>query len=265
MREQMSSLLVEYKGDSKEILTVTINRPEVMNALNTGLFQEMLQLFREQTHNEQLRCIVLTGAGEKAFCAGGDLKERNGMSTQDWKKQHHLIEELFLYVRDFPLPVITAVEGYAFAGGCELALMTDFIIASETAVFALTETKRGIMPGGGGLQNLPRSIGLRRAKELIFTGRQINADQAYEWGLVNTVVPKGQALKKAHELAISISESAPLSTRMAKMTMNRGTEVDFHTAYALDIAAYNVLVPTEDRLEGIAAFNEKRKPQWKNR
>ncbi|MDQ1002657.1 enoyl-CoA hydratase [Neobacillus niacini] len=261
----MGDLLIDYKGESNQILTVTLNRPEVMNALNTQLFQDMLQLFREQSHNEELRCIVLTGAGGKAFCSGGDLKERNGMSNEDWKRQHHLIEEVFLCVRDFPLPVITAVEGYAFAGGCELALMTDFIIASETARFALTETTRGIMPGGGGLQNLPRSIGIRRAKELIFTGRNIDAHLAYEWGLVNRVVPKGKAMETALELAVKIADSAPLSTRMAKMSMNRGTEVDFHTGYALDIAAYNVLVPTEDRLEGIAAFNEKRKPKWKNR
>lgn len=261
----MSDLLIEYKGAANEILSVTLNRPEVMNALNTQLFKELMQLFREQTHNEELRCIVLSGAGGRAFCSGGDLKERNGMSNEDWKKQHHLIEELFLCVRDFPIPVITAVEGYAFAGGCELALMSDFIIASDTARFALTETTRGIMPGGGGLQNLPRSIGIRRAKEMIFTGRQIDANLAYEWGLVNRVVPKGKALETALELAIKIAESAPLSTRMAKMAMNRGTEVDFHTGYAIDIAAYNVLVPTEDRLEGIAAFNEKRKPKWKNK
>jgi enoyl-CoA hydratase len=261
----MGDLLLEYKGDDNQILTVTLNRPEVMNALNTQLFQDLLRLFREQSHNEELRCIVLTGAGEKAFCSGGDLKERNGMSNEDWRRQHHLIEEMFLCVRDFPLPVITAVEGYAFAGGCELALMTDFIIASETARFALTETTRGIMPGGGGLQNLPRSIGIRRAKEIIFTGRPIDAQLAYEWGLVNRVVPKGKAMETALEIAVKIADSAPLSTRMAKMAMNRGTEVDFHTGYALDIAAYNVLVPTEDRLEGIAAFNEKRKPKWKNR
>ncbi|OLO37946.1 enoyl-CoA hydratase [Alkalihalophilus pseudofirmus] len=261
----MENLLIDYKGEANEVLVVTINRPEVMNALNTELFKNMLTLFREQSTNEELRCIVLTGAGTKAFCAGGDLKERNGMSNEDWKRQHHLIEEFFLVIRDFPIPIISAIEGYAFAGGCELALLTDFIIASETGKFALTEVTRGIMPGGGGLQNLPRAIGIRRAKELIFTGRQIDAKLAYEWGLVNTVVSKGNALEKAIEVALKIGESAPISTKMAKMTMNRGTEVDFHTGYALDIAAYNVLVPTEDRLEGIAAFNEKRKPKWKNR
>ena len=261
----MDNLLIDYHGEWNEVLIVTLNRPEVMNALNTKTIEEMLQLFREQSYHDHLRCVVLTGAGEKAFCAGGDLKERNGMSNEDWKRQHHLIEEMFLLVRDFHVPVITAVEGYAFAGGCELALLSDFIIASETARFALTEVTRGIMPGGGGLQNLPRAIGIRRAKELIFTGRQIDAQLAYEWNLVNRVVPKGNALETALELALKIAESAPLSIKMAKMSMNRGTEVDFHTGYALDIAAYNVLVPTEDRLEGIVAFNEKRKPIWKNK
>lgn len=261
----MENLLVRYQGESDEIATVTLHRPEVMNALNTQTFEELRQLFRELSDQGQLRCVVLTGAGEKAFCAGGDLKERNGMSNEQWKRQHQLIEEVFLLVRDFPVPVIAAVEGYAFAGGCELALLADFIIASETARFALTEVTRGIMPGGGGLQNLPRAIGIRRAKELIFTGRHMDARLAYEWGAVNRVVPKGKALETALELARQIAESAPLSVKMAKMSMNRGTEVDFHTGYALDIAAYNTLVPTEDRLEGIAAFNEKRKPVWKNK
>jgi enoyl-CoA hydratase/carnithine racemase len=121
------------------------------------------------------------------------------------------------------------------------------------------------MPGGGGLQNLPRAIGVRRAKELIYTGRRIDSSLAYEWGLVNRVVPKGQALNTALEIAGQIVDSAPIAVRMAKTAISRGTEVDFHTGYVLDIAAYNVLVPTEDRLEGIAAFNEKRKPRWKNR
>lgn len=261
----MDNLLIEYRGESNEVLIVTLNRPHVLNALNTELIEKMLKLFREQSYNDMLRCVVLTGAGGKAFCAGGDLKERNGMSNEDWKKQHHLIEELFLAIRDFPVPIIAAVEGFAFAGGCELALLSDFIIAVENSQFALTEVKRGIMPGGAGLQNLPRAIGLRRAKELVFTGRQIDAQLAYEWGLVNRLVPNGEALETAIDLSMDIVESAPISIKMAKMAMNRGTEVDFHTGYALDIAAYNVLVPTEDRLEGIAAFNEKRKPQWKNR
>lgn len=258
-------LKVEFCGDNEEIMIVTLNRPEVMNAMNTQLLEERLALFREQAHNEKLRCVVITGAGEKAFSTGGDLKERNGMSNGNWRNQHQIIEDLVLLTRDFPVPIIAAVEGYALAGGCELALSVDFIIASETAVFGLSEALRGILPGGGGLQNLARAIGVRRAKELIYTGRKIDAALAYEWGLVNRVVPKGKALETALEIAEQITESAPMAVRAAKVSINNGSETNFHTAYALDIAAYNQLVTSEDRLEGVAAFNEKRKPNWKNR
>ncbi|MED4225543.1 enoyl-CoA hydratase-related protein [Neobacillus cucumis] len=261
----MEMIKQEFHGENNEILVVTINRPHAMNAMNTQLLQEMLTFFREQAYNTSLRCVVLTGAGNKAFSAGGDLKERNGMSDEVWRKQHQLIEDKVRAIKDFPVPVIAAVEGYAFGGGFELALVTDILIASETAKFALTEAVRGILPGGGGMQNLPRAIGTRRAKELIFSGRQIDAKLAYEWGAVNRVVPQGKALEASLELAEQIVNSAPISVKMAKTCIDRGTDVDFHTGYSLDIAAYNVVVPTEDRLEGVAAFNEKRKPVWKNR
>ncbi|HWK23880.1 MAG TPA: enoyl-CoA hydratase-related protein [Ureibacillus sp.] len=255
----------EFIGENEEILVVTFNRPQAMNAMNTQLIKETLELFREQAYNTNLRCVVLTGAGEKAFSAGGDLKERNGMSDEDWKKQHHLIEDKALAIKDFPVPVIAAVEGFAIGGGCEVALMADFIIASETAKFGLAEITRGILPGAGGLQNLSRAVGVRKAKELIYTGRLFDANSAFEWGMVNEVVPKGEALQRAIEIAKEITNSAPIPVRLAKTCVSRGAEVDFHTAYTLDLAAYNVTVPTEDRLEGVAAFNEKRKPQWKNR
>jgi enoyl-CoA hydratase/carnithine racemase len=146
-----------------------------------------------------------------------------------------------------------------------LALGTDFIVASETAEFALKEITRGIMPGGGGMQRLARSIGVRRASELIYTGRAIKADLAYAWGLINRVTPAGQALAVALEIAREIAASAPMAIRAAKVALGRGQDCDSRTAYALDLAAYNQLVGSEDRLEGIAAFNEKRKPVWKNR
>ena len=190
VEKKYEMIKVEFHDEKEEIMIVTLNRPEVMNAMNTQLIKETLHLFREQVYNTNLRCVVITGAGEKAFSAGGDLKERNGMSNEDWKMQHQLIEEKALAIKNFPVPVIAAVEGFAIAGGCEVALMTDFIIASETAKFGLAEAKRGILPGAGGMQNLPRAIGVRRAKELIYTGRLIDAQLAYEWGLVNRVVPK---------------------------------------------------------------------------
>ncbi|WP_249870772.1 enoyl-CoA hydratase/isomerase family protein [Oceanobacillus saliphilus] len=261
----METINLNYKGENKEILVVEINRPHAMNAMNTKFFTQLLTVFRESAYSETLRCVILTGAGTKAFSVGGDLKERNGMSNRDFNVQHQLIEDLFITVHDFPLPVIAAVEGYALGGGCELALLADFIIASESSKFGLTEVKIGIMPGGGGLQNLPRAIGVRRAKELIYTGRIIDASLAYEWGLVNKVVNVGEALGEAEKIALKIVDNAPLSVKMAKSSISRGTEVDFHTGYVLDITGYNILASSEDRVEGIAAFNEKRKPEWKNR
>lgn len=261
----MENLKLDWPLGNLSIAVVTLNRPDALNAMNTLMIQEILSLLREQAYNEGLRCMVLTGAGNRAFSTGGDLKERNSMSNDQWRRQHHLIEETFKALWDFPIPIISAVEGFAYAGGCELALGTDFIVASATAEFALKEVTRGILPGGGGLQNLARSIGMRRAREMIYTGRAIDADTAYAWGLVNRVVPAGGALTSALGTAEQIAESAPMAVRMAKLSTGRGQDCDSATAYALDIAAYNVLIGSEDRLEGIVAFNEKRKPQWKNR
>ncbi len=260
----METLTLDWHADA-HIGVLTLNRPTALNAMNTRMIEELLEVFRTQAYNDNLRCLVMTGSGTRAFCTGGDLKERNGMSNEQWRHQHHLIEDGFKALWEFPIPVIAAVEGFAFAGGCELALGADFIIASTTAEFALKEVTRGILPGGGGLMNLARSIGKQRAREMIYTGRAIKADTAYEWGLVNRVVPAGDALKVSLEVAAEIGDSAPMSVRMAKLSTGRGLETDSTTAYALDIAAYNVLIGSEDRLEGIAAFNEKRKPNWKNR
>jgi enoyl-CoA hydratase len=262
---KVETLTLDWHLGTSSIAIVTLNRPDALNAMNTRMIQELLNLFRDQAFNESLRCMVLTGAGSRAFSTGGDLKERNGMSNDEFRRQHHLIEETFKALWDFPVPIISAVEGFAYAGGCELALGTDFIVASATAQFALKEVTRGILPGGGGLQNLARSIGTRRAREMIYTGRSIDANTAYAWGLVNRVVPAGEALKSALESALQIAESAPMAVRMAKLSTGRNQDCDSATAYALDITAYNVLIGSEDRLEGIAAFNEKRKPQWKNR
>lgn len=259
------TLLLETVEDRPGIAVLTLNRPEVLNAMNTQMFRDLrcvLQMLREQ---ESLRCLVITGAGDRAFCAGGDLKERNGMDDATWRRQHDLIEEAFLAVKDFPLPVIAAVEGHAHGGGIELALMCDFIIAGDSGQYSFAEVLRGIMPGGGGIQNLVRAAGMRRAKQLLYTGCRINAKQAHGWGMVNEVVPAGGALIRAVEIADNILRAAPMSVRFLKLAASRGGEVDFHTGYAMDIAAYNVLVPSQDRHEGIAAFNEKREPIWAGR
>lgn len=258
-------LLVESAGENNEIVIVTLNRPHVLNAMNTKMMLEIRSLFRELSDRTDIRVVIITGAGDRAFCSGADLKERDGMTEEQWAKQHKIVEDFIVDMMNFPVPLIAAVEGWALAGGCEMALAADFIVASETARFGLKEPLRGFLPGAAGLQNLPRAIGVRRAKEMIYTGRDIDAHQAYQWGLVNHVVPAGQALAKAKEIAEEILLAAPIAVRMAKLTISRGTEVDLHTGYALDLAAYYVTTNTEDRLEGVAAFNEKRKPRWRNR
>ncbi len=255
-------LLAERPADHDGVLLLRIHRPALRNAMNTAAWRALRDAFRAAAEDASVRVIVLGSSGTEAFSSGADLKERNGMSDAAWHAQHRLIEEALLTVRDCALPVIAAVEGYALAGGCELALMCDFIVAGAGAKFGLTEVRRGIMPGGGGLQNLPRAIGLRRAKQLVLTAASFDARQAEAWGMVNEVVEPGAAIARALALADEIVKAAPLSVRYAKLAMQRGTEVDFHTGYALDIAAYDVLVGTRDRREGIAAFNEKRPPRW---
>jgi len=244
---------------------LTLNRPEAMNAMNTQMFIDLRAAMRELAVRSDARVLVITGAGERAFSVGGDLKERNGMSDETWRAQHQLIEEAFLAVKDFALPVIAAVEGHAHGGGLELALMCDFIVASRSAQFSLPEVKRGILPGGGGVQNLVRAAGMRRAKQLLFTGGSFKAEQSLAWGMVNETVEAGASVARAIEIAHEIVAAAPMSVRYVKLAAARGGEVDFHTGYMLDLAAYNVLVSSQDRLEGVQAFNERRPPKWLNR
>jgi enoyl-CoA hydratase/carnithine racemase len=248
------------------VLTVTLNRPEVANALNTQMGHDLLDLWTRLTEDAgDIRCVILTGAGDKVFCAGGDLKERNGMSRQQWQRQHELFERSYWTLTDLPLPVIAAVNGHAYGGGFETALSCDFVYAASTARFALTEVTLGIMPGAGGTQNLPRAIGERRAKELLMTGRPIGAQQAYDWGLLNAVCEPAELMPRALETARTIAGNAPLSIRQVKKSVRYGMQMELRTAYRFEVEAYNHLVETEDRYEGVRAFNEKRKPVFKGR
>lgn len=254
--------IVEMAG--QHVLKVTLNRPQVGNALNTQMGRDLLDLWTGLTEDPgEVRCIVLAGAGDKIFCAGGDLKERNGMSKLQWQRQHELFERQYWTLVDLPTPVIAAVNGHAYAGGLEMALCCDFIYASSAARFALTEVTLGIMPGAGGTQNLPRAIGERRAKEVIMTGRPFDAQQACDWGLVNQVHAPADVLAKALETATTIAGNAPLSVHQVKKSIRYGGQMELRTAYRFEVEAYNHLVDTEDRIEGVKAFNEKRKPVFK--
>jgi len=248
------------------LLKVTLDRPEVRNALNTQMGRELRELFVPLKFTPgELRCIVVTGAGDKAFCSGGDLKERRGMSDDAWRAQHAIFEEAYYAVMECPVPVIAAVNGAAFAGGCELALACDFIHASSAARFALTEVTLGIMPGGGGTQNLPRAVGERRAKEIILTGAPFSAQQALDWGMVNAVHAPDALMPAALEVAKRIAGNAPISVRQAKRSIHQGLQMDLMAGLAFEVQAYERMITTEDRREGIDAFNEKRAPRFVGR
>ena len=249
---------------SQHVLKVTLNRPQFGNAVNTQMGHDLLDLWNKLTEDAgDVRCIVLTGSGEKIFCAGGDLKERNGMTKRQWTLQHELFERMYWTLVDLPVPVIAAVNGHAYAGGLEMALSCDFIYTSNAARFALTEVTLGIMPGAGGTQNLPRAIGERRAKEILMTGKPFSAQQADAYGLVNAICEPGEVLARALETAEVIAGNAPLSVRQIKKSVRYGGQMELRTAFRFEIEAYNHLIGTEDRLEGVAAFNEKRKANFK--
>lgn len=246
------------------VLVVTLNRPEVLNAINTQMGRDLHDLWTRLTAEPgDTRCVVLTGAGDRAFCAGGDLKERDGMTQEVWEAQHELFERGFVALVELPLPVIAAANGHAYGGGLETLLGCDFIYAAPGARFALSEVRLGIMPGVGGTVTLPRAVGERRAKELLLTAKAFSAAEAAEWGLVNKVCDK--PLEEALATAKVIAENAPLSVRQAKKAIHHGLDTDFLTGFRFEIEAYNRLVDTEDRHEGVRAFNEKRKPNFKGK
>jgi len=264
MQQQYETARVDDKGDG--LVLLTLNRPQVANAMNTQMGHDLLAFF-EAVHGDPLACrsIVVTGAGDKAFCAGGDLKERLGMSDATWAAQHLLFERMIRAFIACPVPVLGAINGAAYAGGCELALCCDFLYASEAARFALTEVTLGIMPGAGGTQNLPRAVGERRAKEIILTGRPFSAQEAAEWGMVNRLCAPDTLLDETLATARRIADNAPISVRQAKHAIHHGLQMDLASAMMFEIEAYNRMVPTEDRREGIASFNEKRKPRFTGR
>jgi enoyl-CoA hydratase/carnithine racemase len=255
---------ITTKAFDDGVLLVTLNRPEAANAVNTQMGTELLAAFeRFSLHPAAARCVVLTASGDKAFCAGGDLKERKGMSDAEWQAQHLVFERLIRAILGCPVPVLAAVNGAAYAGGCEIAAAADFIYAASHARFALTEVTLGIIPGAGGTQNLTRAIGERRAKEVILSGRPFGAAEALAWGFVNRVVEPHELLDAALETARRIAGNGPIAVRQAKQAISRGVQMSIWDGLAFEIEAYNRCVPTEDRREGVLAFNEKRQPLFK--
>ena len=262
MKTHTETLKLESHSD--HILVVTLHRPEAANAFNTQMAWDLISVFEELALKpEQIRVVILTGTGDKAFCAGGDLKERNGMNDQQWQEQHLVYERMVRAVIACPLPVIGAINGAAYGGGCELAAALDFMFVADTARFAQTEVTLGIIPGAGGTQTLARAVGEKRAKELILSGRVFSAQEAVEWGLANASFPLSTLMQHTVEAAETIASNAPIAVRQAKQAIHKGMQMSLADGMAFEIEAYNRTIPTEDRREGVLAFNEKRKPQFR--
>jgi len=264
MRADFETIVVSRPED--HLLLVTLNRPAAANALNTRMGLELMEVFEQLALDlEGLRVAIITGSGTKAFCAGGDLKERNGMSDESWQAQHAIFERMARAIMGCPIPLLAAVNGAAYGGGCEIAAAADFVYAATDARFALTEVTLGIMPGTGGTQNLARAVGERRAKEIILSGLPFTAAQAEAWGLVNRVVEPPELLEATLAIARRIAGNGPIAVRQAKQAIHRGLQMSVWDGLAFEIEAYNRLVPTEDRREGVLAFNERRKPVFRGR
>ena len=255
-------LLVE-EGDG--VATLRLNRPEVMNSFNFALLYALNEQIDILRLKPDVRVIIITGSGQKAFCAGADLKERTTFNEIQVKEFIYTIRNLFTSIEFLNKPVIAAVNGVALGGGTELALACDIRVASMNASMGLTETRFAIIPGAGGTQRLPRLIGRGKAKELIFTGRRVEAEEALQIGLVNQICKQEVLLDQCLKMAAMICETGPIAIEQAKYAINYGLETDLHTGLDIESNAYWVTIPTEDRLEGLAAFQEKRKPEYKGK
>ncbi|CAF2157353.1 unnamed protein product [Rotaria magnacalcarata] len=254
-------------GDHQNVIEIAFNRPERRNALGKQLLNELEATIDSIKDYQAVRCILFRSMVPNVFCSGADLKERLTMSQEDVGPFVSKIKEIFSKIFALPVPTIAALDGLALGGGLELALACDIRIAANTAKVGLTETKLGIIPGAGGTQRLPRIIGASKAKELIYTGRILTGQQAYEILLVNEVVKQNEQLNAAYlrslEIAHEIVQQGPLAVQMAKQAINKGLEVDLQTGLDVEESCYNTVLTSEDRIEGLKAFQEKRKPVYK--
>lgn len=258
----METIILEKE---EHFLWIKLNRPEAMNALNTQMAKDLLAAFQDAAWQRNIWVVGLTSTSAKSFGVGADLKERKNMTADQIAQQRILFRHASAAVKALPQPLIAGVKGFALGGGLELALAADIIIAGENAQFGLPEVRVGLIPGNGGTQLLPRLIGSNRAKEIIFTGKRISVQEAFSLGLVNKVVPVEQVEEEVRKIASKICANAPIAVRQAKKAIELGLSVDLHTGMEIENEAFNVNLVTEDRQEGIRAFNEKRPPQWHGR
>lgn len=245
------------------VATITFNRPKALNALSRDLLGEFGRAVDEIAEDESIRVLVLTGAGDKAFIAGADINELATFSTLQAKAFSEEGHDIIGRLQRLPIPVIAAVNGYALGGGTEMALACDFIYASENAMFGLPEISLGLIPGFGGTQRLTRLIGSNRAKELIFTGKMVNVDDAQKFGLVNRICPPETLLSEVLKTARLIAAKGKVALRAAKQVINSGSDSDLATGCRIEIDAFAICMASEDAVEGTRAFLEKRPPQFK--
>lgn len=256
--------LVEISSQD-HVATVTLNRPEALNAISGAMADELAGTVLQAAADPETWVVIIAAAGEKAFCVGADLKERGGLDDAGWMRNRIQMRGMFEAIRAIPQPTIAAVFGFALGGGFEIALSCDFIIAAEGTELGLPEVKVGIIPGGGGTQLVARKVGAARAKELVLTARRIRAEEALTYGLVQRVVPRDELDNATRELAGDLCGNSPVSLREAKHAIDRGVEVPLEQGIELEELGWRKAVASDDRREGIAAFNEKRDPRWRGR
>lgn len=260
----MSEALV-LEEEANGVVVFTLNRPDSRNALNRPTLDLLCEKLDVVATRRDVRAVIFAGAGGKAFCAGADLKERKGMTPEQTRAFVRKIRGTMDLVERLPMPTIAAVDGFAFGGGCELALACDMRVLGSEATIGLTECALGIIPGAGGTQRLPRIVGPAKAKELIFTAARLSADQALNIGLANRVALPGGAVSAAKDLAGEILKCAPIAVEAAKAAIDGGMSTGIHEGLLLEQRAYEVTLYTEDRLEALAAFQEKREPVFQGK
>lgn len=247
------------------ICYVTINREKTLNTFDYQTLSELRDVVEDIHLDPDVQVVIFTGAGERAFSAGADLKERKTLTPNEVRRNVKLIADVFNAVAALPQPTIAAVNGYAFGGGFELMLACDMAIAADNSQFGLTETSWAIIPGAGGTQRLPRLVGVMRAKELILTARKFDAAEAKELGVVLDVVKQERLMETCKELAGRITSNGPVAIRQAKFAINEGMNTDLETGIKIESKAYELTIDTDDRLEALAAFAEKREPEFKGK
>lgn len=253
-----------YK-QQEHLAFVTLNRPLAMNAFNYDLLAELGQVVESIRINPDIRVVIFTGAGDKSFSVGADLKERKTLTEQRVKRNLYKIGEVFSAIENLPQPTIAMINGYAFGGGTELALACDFRFAADDVTLGLTETSLGIIPGAGGTQRLPRLIGEAKALELILTAKRLNADEALTYGLLTKIEKRDELLAKTVAFAELMLANGPIALQQAKFAIKHGMNTDLQTGLYIERKAYEITIPTEDRIEALNAFSEKRKPNFTGR